>query len=353
MTDTNISLTFNPEEWDGYVESHPDGGVYLSSRWKTAVEKGYEHQTFYLSARKNNVTKGVLPLVFIKVPLLKGTLVSLPFCDYGGLLADDEEVANLLLKKAVSISAELKAGLEIRCHNVSHLLESDSRFFQATKKCRMVLELPGNTETLWVGFKSKLRSQIKRAKKAELVFKLGDREYLADFYTVFSRHMRYLGSPVHSISWFREITTTFAENSKIGVVYIGHQPCAAGIALKNGNSVTIPWASSLREFNRLSPNMLLYWSFLEYAAENGFQYFDFGRSTPGEGTYHFKKQWGAQRFPLYWYQIGKSRNSSRFKTKESQADHSWYRKILEKVWASIPLTLANKVGPLIRKYISR
>lgn len=352
MTDTKTSLKFNPIEWDGYLASHEDNGVYLSSCWKEAVEKGYGHQTFYLSVRNINII-GVLPLILIKLPLMKGALVSLPFCDYGGIWADNEEAANLLIQDARSLSSELNAELQIRSCSSIPLLENDPLFLQTTKKCRMVLELPNNAEKLLRGFKSKLRSQIKRARKAELVIKCGDKELIKDFYTVLSINMRDLGSPVHSISWFQEVITAFTERAKIFVIYLGQQPCAAGIALGHGKTLTVPWASSLREFNRLSPNMLLYWSFLEYAAENGFKFFDFGRSTPGEGTYLFKKQWGAQQVPLYWYQMGKSTNSLRLKKKISTKDYSWYRQILEKVWPTIPLSLANKIGPILRKYISR
>ncbi|MEZ5583585.1 MAG: GNAT family N-acetyltransferase [Candidatus Competibacteraceae bacterium] len=63
----------------------------------------------------------------------------------------------------------------------------------------------------------------------------------------------------------------------------------------------IPWASSLRKYNSLSPNMLLYWSVLEFACKKGYRIFDFGRSTPGEGTYRFKEQWGAKPVQLYWH----------------------------------------------------
>lgn len=49
--------------------------------------------------------------------------------------------------------------------------------------------------------------------------------------------------------------------------------------------------------------MLLYWAMLEYACDQGYRQFDFGRSTPGEGTCRFKEQWGAKSHQLYWYQL--------------------------------------------------
>ena len=40
--------------------------------------------------------------------------------------------------------------------------------------------------------------------------------------------------------------------------------------------------------------MLIYWNILKYACENGYRIFDFGRCTPEENTFRFKKQWGAE-----------------------------------------------------------
>ena len=71
-----------------------------------------------------------------------------------------------------------------------------------------------------------------------------------------------------------------------------------------------PWASSLRQYSKYSPNMLLYWKMLEFACDNGFNYFDFGRSSLDEGTYKFKKQWGASPVPLPWQYISLQKQSS-------------------------------------------
>ena len=42
------------------------------------------------------------------------------------------------------------------------------------------------------------------------------------------------------------------------------------------------------------PESPLYWDAIEFAAEQGCAVLDLGRSTPGEGTFKFKEQWGAR-----------------------------------------------------------
>ncbi|MEN8258770.1 MAG: FemAB family XrtA/PEP-CTERM system-associated protein [Thermodesulfobacteriota bacterium] len=333
--------------WDSYVQGHAGCGVYLSSAWQEAVEKGYGHPTFYLAAYQGQSIVGVLPLALIKMPWRRGNLVSLPFCDYGGLLADSTEVASTLLGQALQLADELQAGLEIRMRQPAPVVERAGRFSQVSGKCRMVLNLPGDASQLWAGFKSKLRSQINRARKAGLVGRMGHADLLSDFYQVFTQNMRDLGSPVHSEKWLRSIVAAYGNRAKVGVVYQDSFPVAAGITLAHGNSMTIPWASAVREFNKLSPNMLLYWTFLEDAADSRFTSFDFGRSTPDEGTYAFKKQWGAQPVPLYWYRKGEHVLA---KQKEKRGG---CRMVVEKIWKYLPLPVANYCGPHLRKYIDR
>ncbi len=352
MSALRIATTPDPAQWDQYVLEHPGGGTYLTLAWKEAVEKSYGHRTYYLTAFDGQIMRGALPLVLIKAPLTRGRLVSLPFCDYGGCLAEDEDSARQLVDHSLALAAQLHTGLEIRSRiPSSFLVGGDSRFQQITEKCRLVLELPASSAMLWAGFKSKLRSQINRAKKDGMTCRLGQSALLADFYQVFARNMRDLGSPVHARAWLLEVINAFDSRAVVGVVYKEGQPVAAGIVLAHGRSLTIPWASSLRAFSRMSPNMLLYWSMMEFAADNGFQVFDFGRSTPGEGTYAFKQQWGAQPVPLFWYRhipVGKAVGQQM-----SGARSGSLRPILEKVWQLAPLAVVNTLGPLVRKYIDK
>lgn len=342
----NINLS-DQQAWDSYVQAHDGGGVYFSSAWQQAVENSYGHPMFNLAAYSKQGLVGVLPLALIRKPWGRGNLVSLPFCDYGGLLADSGAVAEALLERALHLADELDAGLEIRMAQAEAVIERTGQFCQVTNKCRMVLDLPGSADQLWNSFKSKLRSQINRGGKAGLVSRRGGAELLDDFYQVFARNMRDLGSPVHSQKWMGAIIAGYGKRATVAVVYKDTLPVAAGITLSHGDSVTIPWASTLREFNTLSPNMLLYWTFLEYAADNGFSRFDFGRSTPEEGTYVFKKQWGAQPRPLYWYK----REDALTFTK--QVTSGGCRMVAENIWQHLPLPIANYCGPRLRKYIDR
>jgi FemAB-related protein (PEP-CTERM system-associated) len=337
------------QAWDDYVDHHPEGLAYHRCAWRQAVEAAYGHTGYYLLAETSEGIVGVLPLIDFRVPFRGRSLVSLPFCDVGGVLASNVEVGKALLDAAAGLARQNGARLlDIRFGAPPG---SDPRGpGQVSSKVRMVLDLPENSEELLAGFKAKLRSQVKKPGREGLTARLGGSELVDDFYRIFAENMRDLGSPVHSKTWIQTVMEAYGNRAKVGLVYASDgSPAAGGIILLHPRTVSIPWASSLRRFNRASPNMLLYWTFLAFAADNGFARFDFGRSTPGEGTFRFKEQWGAKPEPLSWQKIAPDGKILRA---AGQSGLSGRRQQLEAVWRRLPLAVSNALGPVVRRRVS-
>jgi FemAB-related protein (PEP-CTERM system-associated) len=302
---------------------------------------------------------GILPLVHIKSLLFGNSLVSMPFLNYGGLLADDEKTEKMLLEEARRLGRELRTNkIELRhIHPISwangqgpESAHEPEILKPMTHKTRMVLDLPESSAKLFESFKSKLRSQIRNPQKRGLVAHIGGAEFLSDYYHVFSVNMRDLGSPVHSKRLFEHILKEFSANVRLGVVKYNEAPAAVGLIFCFRELVEIIWASSLKSLNHLSPNMLLYWSFLKYVTDAGYRQFDFGRSTLDEGTYKFKEQWGAKPQPLYWYYYS-SLNKSKIKRMLDPKNDSFLSKAVA-LWSNFPVWIANIIGPKIRKSLS-
>jgi FemAB-related protein (PEP-CTERM system-associated) len=334
--------------WDDFVQRHPESSPYHLYAWAAAVEAAYGFKNVNLIAEIENRVVGVLPLVIMNIPLMRPTIIALPYCDIGGVLAEDDMIKKALVEAGLEEGKKWSTRLiEIRCEIPNYYKIEGGTFHQANSgKVRMLLQLPPTSEELWNGFKSKLRSQIRKAEKNGLTFEIAN-EKIDEFYSVFSRNMRDLGSPVHSQKWFKEIIKYYGNNMNVCLVYSGNRAIGAAIILRVGKKTSIPWASTLREYNSLSPNMLLYWEILRYSVENGVESFDFGRSTPNEGTYRFKAQWGAIPKELPWnrmYFYGESN--------EAKAGISKLRTSIEAVWQKLPLLVVNFLGPKIRKYIS-
>jgi len=329
--------------WDQYVLSHPKTSGYHTLAWQKVVRSVFGHQTYYLMAKDAaGHPRGILPLVCTKSPMFGCFLTSVAYVNYGGVVADDSGARSALLDAAARIADEVGAAhIELRQDE-----PIDCTWSVRPHKVSMRLTLPANYETLLKAFPSKLRSQIKRAQKEGMEVRIGGTELLGDYYRVFARCMRDLGTPVYEMNFFRTILKTFPKEVRLCVVSLQKQPLAAGLLYGFRRSLEIPWAASDKRYSRLAPNMLLYSAILEYACREGYAEFDFGRSSVDSGTYRFKQQWGAQPKPLYWYYwLAEGRDVPQLNPSNPK-----YKAAIA-VWQRLPLPVANLIGPHIVKYL--
>jgi FemAB-related protein (PEP-CTERM system-associated) len=331
--------------WDNYVQSHPNHSPYHMFGWLQSVHQAYGHSVKHITAKTNDKIVGILPVVLFSIPFLGSSIRSLPYCDVGGCLADSEEIKLKLEAKASEIKSSTSAKqIEYRERGISFEDED-----LTGKKVCMILSLPNEPNTLMNGFKSKLRSQIRKAEKNGLEFEIGTEKKLIDeFYQILSKNMLRLGSPVHSKEWYYSICREYKFNCTISIVRKQSTPVGGGLILFSKDRACIPWASTLAEYNKLSPNMLLYWSLLRYSVEHGCKQFDFGRSTYNEGTFKFKQQWGASPVLLDW----RTDNPSETIPSVTNNKLCSLRKLIENTWRMLPLSIANFIGPKMRRYIS-
>ena len=92
--------------------------------------------------------------------------------------------------------------------------------------------------------------------------------------------------------------------------------------------------------------MLLYWSCLKFACEQGYRVFDFGRSTVGESTYRFKEQWGAVHHPMFWHYWMEKEGE----LPEINPSNPKYKFAID-VWKRLPVALTNLLGPRLVRNI--
>jgi FemAB-related protein (PEP-CTERM system-associated) len=330
------------KQWDRYVMGSRAAASYHLAGWKDVIEKSFGHKTHYLIAEgSNREIQGVLPLVLMKSVLFGRFMISLPYFNYGGICADNEEAATGLLRAAEGIAIENGAAhIELR-----HTCQKDYGLPAKKAKVSMRLALPQNPDELWRSFPSKLLSQTRRPIKENMYARVGREGELESFYRVFSVNMRDLGTPVYSKEFFRNILGAFPESSWICTVYTKEGwPAASGFLVGFKEVLEIPWASSIRRYNPSSPNMLLYWSVLNFACEKGYSVFDFGRSTPGESTYRFKEQWGAIPMQLYWHYW--LRNGGPLP--ELNPKNPKYQTAI-RIWQKLPVSVTKIIGPSIVK----
>lgn len=339
----DVDVTNDMPSWHDYLQVRPDATVYHDSRWGAVMALAYGNRPFYLTALRAGRVVGAAQLVLQKSVLFGKHLCSMPYFDSAGVLADDPPAGEALVAKARSLGEKLGVGwVELR-----QLASLGPAIPQRTDKVTMWLELPDSEQAMWDQLKTKVRTKVRKSRKNDLEVSQGRKELLGEYYAIYSRTMRDLGSPPHSRRFFRLILDEFGQAVRLFVVRSEGRAVAASLALTDRQGFHVPWSGSDTRFRRLGGNRLLYWEMLAFAAESGCGVFDFGRSTRGSGTYGFKKEWGAREVPLHWHYLMPPGRE----VPELRPDSGRYR-LMVACWKKLPVCVAKALGPRIISKLS-
>lgn len=329
-------------EWNRFVGQQPSWTHFHLYGWRSVLERVFGHECLYLEARSlDGDLVGVLPLVRVRSIVFGHYLVSMPFLNYGGPLGSDAAVRALCAESARLAERDNVRLLELRSRAPlsTHLAVSH-------RKITALLDLPSTEETLWRSLSAKVRSQVRRPAKEGVETRVGLDE-LPAFYKVFAAHMRDLGTPTQSLSFFEAIAQEFPHDVRFACAYYKGQPIACGCGFLWGSEFEITWASALRSHKHIAANMFVYWVLMQRAIVDGARVFNFGRCTPGSGTHRFKQQWGARDEPLWWYQ--RSANGPN-EAEMPSPDHGRYA-LATRIWRRLPVAMTTRLGPSIVQYI--
>ena len=328
-------------DWEAFVESQPQASVYHQPAWALLACEVFGLRAWYLESRNSSgALQGVLQVVRQHGPLLGSYLTSMPYFNYGGALASDGGVREALMSAARDLSQQLSCRyLELR-----DTVPAASHWLTRTDKVSMMLDLPVDATALSAQLGAKLRAQTRRAEREGATTHVGGLELLADFYDVFCRNMHALGTPVYPKRFFEQLLQRFAPCTAVVVIRAADKPMAAGLLVFDGTTAEIPWAACREDAKPQGFNMKLYLEALQLSISRGCKRFDFGRTTAGSGTWHFKAQWGAQPVQLYWHRW--ERNAPVDPADHSAVPSKW-RKRVSRAWSLLPLSLVNTVGPYV------
>lgn len=340
---SNIRLAVDAKAWKTFVAGAANASTYHQWFWRTAIEEAFGHTCHYLEATRGAEIAGVLPLVEMKSRLFGHFLISLPYFNYGGVVASSDPVAADLLREAGALAGRLGAEfVELRQGNA---IASDWPSIEA--KVAMIVDLQGvDKEAYLKSIGSRLRNKIKHAEKHGLRTTFGGSELLPDFYAVFAENMRDLGTPVYPKRWFESVLKHAGDACKLMCVYDGEECVATTLITTFRNQVELPWIASTAAARKHYSTVLLYWKAIEWAMESGLASIDFGRCSPGSGTYQFKKQWRPREVPLRWYyHLNRAKQIP-----EIRPSNPKYR-LSVWAWKKLPLFIANRLGPSIVRNI--
>jgi FemAB-related protein (PEP-CTERM system-associated) len=325
--------------WDTFVHAMPEGTFFHRATWARVIQAAFGHRTFFSFAERDGAITGVLPLAQVKTLLFGNTLVSSPFCVYGGLLAADADTAAALEAHAAALLRSTGAGaVELRDR------------------------APAAADEAWVGrpdlyvtFRKPIEADHERNMKAiprkqRAMVRKGIQHGLtsvchhdtAVLHRAYAESVRNLGTPVFSRRYFDVLLAAFGKDADIVTVLDQEQPIAAVMNFYFRDEVLPYYGGGTAQARHRSGNDFMYWEVMRRAADRGCRLFDFGRSKVGTGAHAFKHNWGFTPAPLHY----------RYRLAPGAAipDHNplnpKYRMFIA-AWKRLPLPVANLLGPPI------
>lgn len=338
-----LPINSNSKKWDDFVNNHPEGTFFHLAGWQNVIHKTYQHKCWYFYAEEaNGEISGVLPLVELKSKLFGHSLVSTPFCVYGGAIAATDETKLALENKAIELAKKLNVDyLELRYKTP----QNNENFLSKSAHSYFTYDLADSDEAILAGIKKKQRAVIRHSLKEPL-----ETNFNADVsqvHQVYAESVRNLGTPVFPAKYFENLKQEFGDLCELMTVESNNSPVSAVMSFYYKNEVLPYYGGGLNEARQLKSNDLMYYALMCHAATNQqCNSFDFGRSKNDSGAFKYKKHWGMTPQPLYYqYYLVKATELPNLSPNNPKY------KMFIKMWQKLPLWASRMLGPLLSKYL--
>jgi FemAB-related protein (PEP-CTERM system-associated) len=328
---------------DRFVEAHPRGTFFHLAGWVRAVERHFGHDPMDLVAERDGRIAGVLPLMRCRTPWGGRHLISTPYAVYGGALGADRAIEQRLVRSAQDLADSQAVGrLELR-----YLADPGLDLPGSDLYATFIGELPGEPAQVLAGMPKKSRAEARKARERHGLELTEGRWYLEDLVRLFQHNKRQLGSPGLPVAWFRGLLEQFGSNALVHLVHRGREPLAAVMSFRYQDTLLAYYAGTAPGADRSwSASNFMYMALREWAVEQGFERFDFGRSRRDSGACAFKERQGFEAIPLcYRYHLVRKQTLPSFNPSNPST------KILRDSWSKLPPWLALKLSERLARYL--
>ncbi len=326
-------------DWDAYVAGAAEATFFHRAGWRRVLERAFGHSTHFLCAREGGRIVGVLPLAEVRSVLFGHSLASLPFCVYGGIVADSPAAADALRQAACRLADERGVdALELRNRQESGSGWPVKDLYYTFRKA-----IDPDDEVNLKAIPNRQRAMIRKGIKEGLASEWdGDTGRL---YRVYAESVRNLGTPVFSRRYLDILCEEFGDDCSLLMITHEGSDVAAVMSFYFRDEVIPYYGGSTAAARTIKGvNHFMYWELMRLSNERGCRLFDFGRSKAGTGPYSFKKNYGFEPEALpYEYYLVKA---------DAMPDvnplNPRYRLMIE-TWSRLPLPVANFIGPFLAR----
>lgn len=339
-------------EWRQYLVTNPLATIYHLPEWSDVLENSFGYKSFHILAHNSDgKICGILPLLLVKSALTGNRLVSLPFSYSCGPIADSDEVLINMIEQARVLCHTLKCRyLEIKLMKDNpqlnrNLYRIQGNFGASEQFSTFILEL-SKPDLVWKKLDPKsVRWAVRKAQKDGVGVRKGSSpQDIASFYQLNLKTKKRIGVPGHPESLFSNMFEKLHDRCVLYLAEFNNKTIAGIITMKFNDTVLYGYAASDDDYRVHQPNSLLVWTAIEEACQEGYRYFDFGRTSPTEqNVTSFKRHWGTEEKILSYYYYPQIPNSMALN------DAGLKYKLASTLWRRLPLPMAqfcsNKIFP--------
>jgi len=323
------------ERWNAFVERCPDATFFHKLGWRDVIEEVFRHRTHYLVAERGGEIAGVLPLAEVRSRMFGHALVSLPFCVYGGPVADDAEARSALIVAAEERARSLRVQhLELRNRRT---LRPDwpQQDLYVTFRKTLSPDVDENMQAIPRKQRAMVRKGIKHGLRGEID------ESVDRFFELYADNMHRHGTPPFAKAYFPRLREVFPDECEVLTIVDTHGRPVSGVLSFYFRDEVLPYyAGDTVAARDLAANDFKYWDLMRRACERGIRTFDYGRSKQGTGSFDFKKNWGFTPEPLAYEYALLARDS----VPQNNPLNPKYRAFIA-LWRRLPRGVANALGP--------
>jgi FemAB-related protein (PEP-CTERM system-associated) len=328
-------------QWDAFVREHPQGSPFHLIAWKSSIEEVFRYEPHYLVAVSGDRVRGVLPLFLVQNFLMGKVLLSTPFAVYGGILADSPEARDALRDAVDRLSREMNVDYsELRNAHP----EQCAGFSPVSRYACFVQEIGPDEEALLNGIPRKTRAMVRKAFKFSLSMEQASNpDTFIDLYT---RNLRRLGTPSFPERHFHALLRNFGKEADVREVRMNGKALSAVLTFYFRDWVLPYYGASDPAYNEYAPNNYMYFDLMRWGGQNGYRWFDFGRSKKDSGSFDFKAHWGMEVRDLpYEMLLVKRKELPNFSPKNPK-----FQSAIQ-LWQKTPLFVTKAIGPMLIRLV--
>jgi FemAB-related protein (PEP-CTERM system-associated) len=323
--------------WEAFVERCGEATFFHRAGWREVIETVFRHRTHYLYAELGGEMVGVLPLAEVKSWLFGHSLVSLPFCVYGGAAVSNPEATARLHAAARILAHRVGAGhLELRNRTVKEPAWPRQDLYVTFRK-----EILPDPEANMLAIPRKQRAMVRKGIKYGLKSELDTA--VDRFFALYSDNVHRHGTPALPKRYFEALKRAFGSDCEIlTVVDPAGRVLSSVLTFYFRDEVLPYYAGDDPAARELAANDFKYWELMRRSCARGLRVFDYGRSKRNTGSFDFKRNWGFEPTPLaYEYSLLKGD-----RIPQNNPSNPKYHAFIA-LWRRLPIGIANAIGPHI------